>query len=243
MNCPVHLHFRLIHLFFLHDLFICNHYDNNIFFLSYFKQRFFLWLENLELIKILLKSQRIPCNVPAMHMSSEKLRVFFYQHSLVSIWSLQDWPSADPKQACAVCRLNSVPTVPEPGLSQKNAAAGIVKTSHSSRKPNCLNHFSKRHGKAKLCWSPKSAKPMKIKSAKKSRLPLSIACWHATGGSRPAEIIQRIRIECNCHKCCAQILCFRRCGPARSIRLGNAVSESSRFYSYRSYPFASGGAC
>lgn len=243
MNCPVHLHFRLIPHFFLLDLFICNHYDNNIFLLSNFKQRFLLWLENLILIKNSLKLPKMPCNRPVTCMNSEKLRVFFCQPYLVLIWSLQGWPLAAPKQASAVYRLSSVPTAAEHRFPKKSEADGIVKTSLLSRKPNCLNTFSKNSRKAKPWQSQKSTKPMKKKSEKKSRLPPSIACWHAMGGNPRAEILQRIRIDCNCHKCSTQILSFHRCGPARSIRLGDDRSECSKLCSCRSYPCASGDDC
>ena len=177
------------------------------------------------------------------HMSLEKLKLFFCPHSLVSIWSPQVWPLAAPRQASAASRLSSVPTVPVLLLPKKSEAAGIVKTCRSSRKPNCSNPFSKRYGKVKPWGSLKSAKPMKQKLAKKSRLLPSTACWLATAGSLPVRIIQRIRIECNCHKCSAQILCFWLYGPATPMHLGYYVSEPSRFCSCRSYLCASGGYC
>ena len=230
------------YLFFSLDLFICIRYENNIPSLPSLNQRCISWPENLISVMIWPKPQKILCELPTMHMSSEKHKPSFCQHSLASIWSLQGWPSAGPRPASAAFKLNSAPIVSGLPGPKKTEAADIVKTCRCSRKPNCSNLSSKKSGKAKSWWSRKSTRLMKQNSAKKSRLPPSIACWPATGGSLPAQT-KRLRIECNNHKPPAPILCFRIFGAAPSIRLGYAVPESSRCCACRSYPCPSGGHC
>jgi len=221
--------------------FICNHYDNNILFILSLNRNFYLWAANLKFLTKFLILQRIPSGLPMMHMSSEKLKRFFCPLFLVSIWSLLESSLAAPRQASAASKLSSVPVVPEPMLHKKSQVGGDVRICPLSRKRNYLNRFFKRHMKANPLWWPMSVKPMKQLPARKSRLPQSTGCWLATDGARCIQIVQWSKVRCYRHECFAQISPFWLSTHPCEFRLGDSLSNPSRFRSCRSYLCTSGG--
>jgi hypothetical protein len=225
------------------SLAICNHNDKNMVLDTFFVRSSYLWLANPISPIIWLNMQDKLFGLPREHMRFEKHKPSFFPQYLVSIWSLQVSPLAAPKQLCAASKLSSEPTVPALPLLQKGEAAGDARTCHSIRNRNSLNPFSKRHVKANPLWWPRSARLIKRPLAKAYRLPLSIGCSLAMGGTRHHPIVQPTQIECNCHERFGQI--FRLClsPPSSSCRLVNLVFNNSRFYSRRSYLRALGGYC
>lgn len=243
MNNYKRIHFRSGCLFFSILLYICNHNDNNVLFKSSLIRTVFPWAVNLIFLKLSLQKLIYLFVTPMMRMSSEKRKRFFYPLDIVLIWSQLELSLDAPKPPSAASRPSSAPTVLPLRWFPESAVDADARICLLNRKPDCLNHFSKRCVKGLLLWWPTYAKPMKQLSAGAFRLPQSIGCWLATAGNLSVRLVARTQAKGYPYDRLGPIICIWLSPAQSEFGLDHNEPNTSRLCPCRSCIGASGGYC
>ena len=243
MNDYKRIHLRSGYLFSSFSLFICNHNDNNVLFKPSLIWAVFPWDANLTFLKISLIKLRYLFATPMMRMSSEKRKRFFCPLVLVLIWSLLELSLDAPKPPSVASRPSSAPTVLLLRWFPESAAGADARICPLNRKPDCLNHFSKRRVKELLWWWPTYAKPMKQLLAGAFRLPQSIGCWLATAGNHSVRLVAWTQVKGYTYDRLGSIIWIWLSKAQSEFGLDYNEPNTSRLCPCRSCIGASGGHC